>query len=125
MSWTQLKADIFERMKERREKYLIFQPEHIYSLIVDSSQLFNKPGTRDAKNAQDRIQNTGSFLMVADSFRDFLALFPTDKAQAEPEQEPEPQQRAHATTSAVQTSVNARRSSGTPFRRNENPAASE
>lgn len=117
MNWRQLRTDLFNTMENRREKFVTFRFEQIHGLIVDSSFLFTKPGTREAKEARERIQNEGTFLMVADSLRDFLKLFTPAQTPTQAEQsELDP---------TLQTLADARRNPGNPFRQNQDPAPPE
>ena len=109
MNWNQFRPELFSRMEERRSKAIIFRLEQIHCFINDCSKLHVKPGTQEAEEALNRIGNEGTFLLAAESLRDFLELFPAVEPQPQPQEAAEQQR-------PITKPALARRSSGSPFR---------
>jgi len=81
MSWIDFRTELFRTMEERRAKVACFQFEQHFMFVVRCSHLFNKPGTKEATDALAKIQNDGTFFMVADSLSELLMLFPSAEMQ--------------------------------------------
>jgi hypothetical protein len=136
MTWNDFKPQLFEKMEERRARQSMFHTEQIYSFILGCAKQFNVAKKTEAQQAMNKIQDEGTFLLVADSFSEFRAMFPEiDGQQWEPAApgqrrdvaaSPQPHEQqvddgAHHNRQGAparsQAPTDARRGSGQPFRR--------
>lgn len=86
----QFRNELFDAMERRRSELSIFRFEQIYLFIHQCSKLFSSPGTSEAQQALTKIQDEGTFLLVADSLREFREMFPAVQAQGDAQAEPAP-----------------------------------
>ena len=138
--WIEFRSQLCRAIDQRRSHLSIFTSEQIHLFINRCSTLFTRPGTVDARSALNRIQDEGTFLLVAKSLRDFLAIFPTAVAQSDIDEESVPLSAPPTTDQGTepvtedtppislqigrhsrpsQPAINARQSSGRPFRPQE------
>jgi hypothetical protein len=109
--WIKFRSQLCQAIDQRRSHLSIFTSEQIYLFINRCSTLFTKPGTADAQSALDRIQDEGTFLLVARSLRDFLAMFPQADGQGDLDQASAPLSAAPPTKQGGEPAGNARRRS--------------
>ena len=87
--WVQFRKNLFEWIEQRWSRTAaLFRQEKIHLFIIHCSRLFTAPGTTKAQEAQQAIENEGTFLLVADSLADFWALFPPLEGEADTSPEP-------------------------------------
>lgn len=89
-TWIQFRTQLCNAAEERRSKVALFGLEQFYLFISRCSTLFRSPGTKDAQEALNKIQDEGTFLLVADSLRAFREMFSAVQAQGDAQAEPAP-----------------------------------
>ena len=73
-------------MESRRSIASTFKYSEIYFFVCRCMTAFNSPGTEQAQKALNAIADSGSFRLVSDSRRDFLAMFPAADQPADDDQ---------------------------------------
>ena len=89
-NWPKFRDRLFELIESRRPIASTFKYSVVYFFMSRCMTAFNSPGTDKAQEALNAIANDGSFRLVADSRRDFLAMFPTAEQPADEGNQPNP-----------------------------------
>lgn len=76
-SWQEFRARLFELIEKRRPIASSFLYSEIYFFVTRCMSAFNSPGTEKAETALNAIADDGTFRLIANSWREFAALFPT------------------------------------------------
>ena len=92
--WQEFRDWLFKLIESRRLIASTFKYSVVYFFMSRCMTAFNSPGTDKAQAALNAIADDGSFRLVAESRRDFQAMFPAanqpadDGDQANPSEHP-------------------------------------
>ncbi len=79
--WPEFRDQLLVLIENRRSIASTFKYSDVYFFMSRCMTAFNSPGTDKAQAALNAIADNGSFRLVAESGRDFLAMFPTTGRQ--------------------------------------------
>ncbi len=108
--WPDLRDQLLELIENRRAIASTFKYSEVYFFMSRCMTAFNSPGTDKGQSALNAIADNGSFRLVADSLRDFLAMFPATGQPADKGDQLEPGHQPGPTHS-----ISARPGPGRPF----------
>ena len=89
-NWQKFRDRSFEMIESRRPIASTFKHSQVYFFMSRCMTAFKSPGTDKAQEALDAIADDGTFRLVADSRRDFLAMFPAADQPADEGNHPNP-----------------------------------
>ena len=96
--WPKFRTSLFDLIESRPAIASTFKHSEIYFFITSCMIAFKSPGTAQAQTNLNAIADSGTFRLVEDSLRDFLALFPPaeqDSSEIEKANPAQAQQNAH------------------------------
>src|SRR5579885_2801436 len=84
MTWNKFKPELFKKMDQRRDWQFRFGTGQVYGFVVACLQQFNQAKQAEAEQALKRIQDHGTFLLVADAFSEFQQIISAATATEPP-----------------------------------------